>query len=151
MAEEFNRQTVIDDEHLKLLSIGYMISAATTALFSLFSGLYVIFGVGMVVALSRHSPIAENTAGPPTALVGWIIAAVGIAIFLFTLAMAALKFRVAVCIKQRKSRTFCMVMAGIGCVAVPYGTILGVFTFMVFSRPSVMRQFQTGIAPVSNP
>jgi hypothetical protein len=142
MAEEFDRQRAVDDEHLKLLSIGYMISAAMTAVLSLFSLIYVVFGVGIVVALSKHSFGEGGASGPPPAVIGWVITGVGLGIFVFALVVAALKFRVAMCIKQRKSRTFCMVIAAICCLGVPYGTLLGVFTFIVFGRPSVMRQFE---------
>jgi hypothetical protein len=40
--------------------------------------------------------------------------------------MAAAKFRVSWCIRHRRSRTFCMVIASIGCLEIPYGTLLGV-------------------------
>ncbi len=63
--------------------------------------------------------------------------------------MAALKFYTAVCLKQRKSRTFCLVVAAISCLEVPYGTILGVFTFLVLERPSVARLF--GANPLPRP
>jgi hypothetical protein len=42
--ESGNRQSIIDEEHLKLLSLGYMISAATSAFFSLFGLMYVAMG-----------------------------------------------------------------------------------------------------------
>jgi hypothetical protein len=151
MAAEFDRQSVIDDEHLKLLSLGYMVSAAGTLITSIFSLLYVVAGMIVVGVLSRHPEVTTNMGAQAPALIGWIIEGVGIGLFFVTLALAAAKFRAAICIKRRKSRTFCMVMAGISCIAIPYGTILGVLTFMVFSRPSVMRQFQSGVAPVSIP
>ena len=151
MAEEFDRQAVIDDEHLKLLSLGYMVSAAGTLITSIFSLLYVVAGMIVVGVLSRHPEVTTGVGVQTPAFIGWIIEGVGIGLFFVTLALAAAKFRAAICIKRRKSRTFCMVMAGISCIAIPYGTILGVLTFMVFSRPSVMRQFQSGVAPVSIP
>ena len=151
MAAEFDRQSVIDDEHLKLLSLGYMVSAAGTLITSIFSLLYVVAGMVVVGILSRRPEVTTNIGAQAPAFIGWIIEGIGIGLFFVTLALAAAKFRAAICIKRRKSRTFCMVMAGISCIAIPYGTILGVLTFMVFSRPSVMRQFQSGVAPVSIP
>ena len=151
MAAEFDRQSVIDDEHLKLLSLGYMVSAAGTLITSIFSLLYVVAGMVVVGILSRRPEVTTNIGAQAPAFIGWIIEGLGIGLFFVTLALAAAKFRAAICIKRRKSRTFCMVMAGISCIAIPYGTILGVLTFMVFSRPSVMRQFQSSVAPVSIP
>ena len=147
MSEELNRQTLIDDEHLRLLSLGYMISAAMTAVGTLFALLYVFAGFVVAAVLSRHPGMAGDTGQPPPAFIGWIISGIGFGIFVFTLTLAAAKFRAGICIKRRKSRTFCMVMAGISCIGIPYGTILGVFTFIVFGRPSVMRQFQAGVPP----
>lgn len=37
--------------------------------------------------------------------------------------------------------TFCMVVAGLACLCVPPGTVLGVFTIMVLIRPSVKELF----------
>jgi hypothetical protein len=147
MSEEFDRQAVIDDEHLRLLSLGYMISAAMTAIGTLFSLLYIFAGFVVAGVLSRRPDLAGNAGQPPPAFIGWIISGIGLGIFVVTLALAAAKYWAGICIKRRKSRTFCMVMAGISCIGIPYGTILGVFTFIVFGRPSVMRQFQVGVPP----
>jgi hypothetical protein len=57
---------------------------------------------------------------------------------------AAAKFRAAYCIKNRRSRTFCMVVAGFSCLEIPYGTALGVLSFVVFGRDSVVQLFKTG-------
>jgi hypothetical protein len=61
--------------------------------------------------------------------------------FVGLIAMAAAKFRVAWCIKHRKSRTFCIVIAAVGCLEIPYGTLLGVFSFFVLGRDSVAHLF----------
>ena len=42
-----------------------------------------------------------------------------------------------------------MIVAGITCLSVPIGTVLGVFTLMVLSRPSVKQMFaQNQLEPV---
>ena len=38
-----------------------------------------------------------------------------------------------------------MVIAGISCLFVPYGTILGVFTFIVLQRSSVEKLFEQSL------
>jgi hypothetical protein len=55
--------------------------------------------------------------------------------------LAAAKFRAAWCIKHRKSRVFCMVVAGVSCLEFPYGTALGVFSFIVLGSGSVVQLF----------
>jgi len=40
-------------------------------------------------------------------------------------------------IRKRKHRIFSMVIAGLNCLQIPFGTALGVFTLVVLARPSV--------------
>jgi hypothetical protein len=72
---------------------------------------------------------------------GWIFGGIGLALFLVMSAIAVVKFLVARNIKRRKSRTFCLVVAGLSCLEFPYGTFLGVVTFIVLGRDSVVRRF----------
>jgi len=144
------RQSIIDEEHLKMLSLGYLVSAGVCAFFSLLGLFYVFMGIMMSEAFSHLPETAAETAHePPPAFVGWIFAGFGLAIFLIAIAMAAAKFRAAWCIKHRKWRTFCMVIAALGCLEFPYGTVLGVFTFIVLGRNSVAPLFSS--APSADP
>ena len=42
-------------------------------------------------------------------------------------------------LRQRKYRTFSIVIGGLNCLQIPFGTILGVFTIIVLSRDSVRK------------
>ena len=42
---------------------------------------------------------------------------------------------------RRERYTFCLVVAGVECMFMPFGTVLGVFTIIVLSRPSVKDLF----------
>jgi len=42
MSDETLRQSIVDEEHLKLLSLGYIVSGGLAALFSLFGLLYLV-------------------------------------------------------------------------------------------------------------
>jgi hypothetical protein len=150
MSDDSFRQAVVDGEHLKLLSLGYMVSAATTAFFSIFGLFYMVMGIFMSAAISHEKGISGNPNQAPPAFMGWFLGAMGFAIFLFTAALAAAKLRTAFCIKRRSSRTFCMVVAGISCLGIPYGTILGVFSFIVLGRDSVAPAFDSRIPPASS-
>jgi hypothetical protein len=46
---------------------------------------------------------------------------------------------------QRKHYMFCVVMAAIECIFLPFGTVLGVFTIIVLMRESVKQLF--GVNP----
>ena len=64
MPEEIDRQSIIDEEHLKLLSLSYMISAGVTLLFSIFGVVYIILGIAISISLA-HAPAAAGKAGQP--------------------------------------------------------------------------------------
>lgn len=142
MTNEVDRQTILDDEHLKLLALGYMISAAVSAFFSLIGLMYLGMGVFVGQMISHMPTTAANANQPPPAFFEWLFGGIGLIIFLLMLGIAALKLRAAFLLKQRKGRTFCMVVAAICCLGVPYGTLLGVFTFIVLGRRSVEHMFR---------
>ena len=61
--------------------------------------------------------------------------------------LAVLLFIAGRCLARRKRHLFCLVIAGISCLFMPFGTVLGVFTIVVLSRPSVKALFETGRPP----
>jgi len=56
--------------------------------------------------------------------------------------LAVLLFIAGRCLARRKHHMFCLVIAGISCLFMPFGTVLGVFTIVVLIRPSVKALFQ---------
>jgi len=140
------RQAIVDQEHVNLLSIAYLVSACMNAVFSLFGLLYASMGVFITAAIARGPAAAGQ--GPPPEFVGWIFGLIGFCLFAFMVTLAALKFLAYRRLKQRRSRVFCMVVAGLSCLGVPYGTVLGVFTFVVLTRPSVVRMFEVSPPPI---
>ena len=140
MPEEIDRQSIIDGEHLRLLSLGYMISAGVAAFIACFGFLYLLIGIAMSIAFS-HAPVSAKTGELPPAFIGWIFACFGLLFVLLGGGVAFARFWAARCVKQRKSRTYCMVIAGLGCLEFPYGTALGILSFIVLGRASVVKQF----------
>jgi len=135
----------IDDEHLKLLSIFYYILGALGALWALVPLIYVL--VGLVLVVLPFSIPAEKDA-VPLAFFGVFFMLMGLFAFVISAVIAALKLYTGHCLSRRKNRTFCFVVAAVCCLGFPLGTILGVFTFIVLSRPSVAEQFNAVTAEV---
>ena len=133
------RQTIVDEEHLRMLTLGYYVSAGMCLLFSLFGGLYMVLGLMFTFAFRNLPAQPPNSAPPPE--VGWFFFAIGAFLFGAMVTLAILKFLTARRLKARASRTFCLVLAGISCLEVPYGTTLGVLTFVVLTRDSVKALF----------
>jgi hypothetical protein len=151
MPEQDLRQAILDEEHLRLLSIGYWVAGGMAAFFSLFGLFYIVVGGVVAVSIAKVPAASVQPNQQPAAFMGWIFLAVGLAIFLAAAALAAMRFWTAVSLKRRKSRAFCLVVAGLNCLEFPYGTALGVFTFMVLGRPSVMQLFGVRLAAPSTP
>ena len=123
-----------DEEHLRMLSILYYIWGGLTACFSCLGVVYVIMGGIFMVAASQQ----QNA---PPAWFGAIFSIFGVLMVLLIGAMAGLTLWTGRNLQQRKRYTLCLIVAGVSCPSVPLGTALGVFTFVVLSRPSVKQLF----------
>jgi hypothetical protein len=132
-----------DVEHLRLLAIFHYVDAGLTALFASFALLYVVMGVFMVVqpeAWGGHGEV------PPPA-VGFFLAIMGAGLTLAGWGFAVCLFFVGRMLNRRRHYVYCLVVAGINCIFVPIGTVLGVFTIVVLMRPSVKALFAAAGAP----
>jgi hypothetical protein len=127
-------QDIIDNEHLRLLRIGYFVSAAQTAIFIPVGLLY----AGMGVMFSQ----LPTGASPPPSFVSWLFGLIGAGFAGVAAVAATLKLLTAIRLKERRSRVMCLIAAGLSCMEIPYGTMLGIWTFIVLGRASVRRQFE---------
>jgi hypothetical protein len=135
--DEDARQQILDEDNLQLLRIGYFISAGLTLFGAVIIMGYTFF-ISIVFAQIAKTP---DMAGFPP-MFGKLIGAFGLVFGLFVIGIAVLKFVTAQQLKKRRSRIFCLVIAGITCLSIPYGTFLGVCTFIVLLRPTVKRTFE---------
>lgn len=137
-------QTIIDNEHLKLLRFGYLISGAWNVLFVFFPLLYVAMGVFLITASSQNA--MDET---PPREVGLMLVVIGCTISAVMAVISTLKLLTARAIGRRTSRMLCLVTAAITSFALPYNTALGVATMLVLSRPSIRQQFDPQSIPPS--
>src|SRR5882672_4368375 len=89
MSEDQIRQTIVDQEHLNLLSIAYLVSAALSACFSLLGLVYAFMGAFFAAAIARM-PATPGQA-PPPAFMGWLFGLIGLGMFVFVLTIGGLK------------------------------------------------------------
>lgn len=141
------KQTLLDDEHLRLLRIGYFVAAGADAFFALFPLIYVVIGIVVAVSL----PGSRRPGEPSPAVFGLLFAFIGLAISIFIGSQAVLKFLTARALERRHRRTLCMITAGLSCFQLPWGALLGIFTFMLLSRPSVKELFNPTADHMSTP
>ena len=124
-----------DAEHLKILSICWYIGSGLALLGSACPGLYAVIGLFMAISPDSFKPDA-----PPPEF-GWIMFAFATMAVLAIWAGAILGFFTARSLPRRRRLMLCYVAAGLACLQIPFGTALGVFTFVVLSRPSVKASF----------
>jgi len=134
-----------DEEHLRQLILAHYAMAGYIAFFALFGLVYV--GLGAMMASSAF-PQQANSQGDPRSI-GWFFAVLGAVFVVAGLLMAFLTFMVGRNLKYRRHRTFCLVVAGLGCLHIPWGTALGICTFMVLDRSSVKSLFEPPQLPPS--
>jgi hypothetical protein len=139
------RQRILDEEHLKLLRIGYIVAGVVNCLFSVFPLIYVAMGI-YIASMGRT--IQRRSDAPDPAFMGLIFIIIGLAASFIAVGAGVLKLVAASAIKKRRSRPLVLVAAAVSCLSLPYGTVLGIFTFMVLSRQSVARLFDSS-APSS--
>jgi hypothetical protein len=128
-----------DEEHLKLLSIFHYVVAGIGALCACFPVFHLAFGIVMIVA---PQTFASKGDAPP-AFIGWLITTFAAAFIIVGWIVAVCIFLAGRFLAQRRHYQYCLVMAGIECIFMPFGTVLGVFTIMVLMRPPVKELFKT--------
>jgi hypothetical protein len=126
-----------DLEYLRLLAIFHYVVGGLAALFSCFPIIYIAVGILMVYAPGTMD--TEGDAMP--ALFGWIFVVVGGGLMLVGWAFAVFTIITGRYLACQIHYLFCMVMAAIECIFMPFGTVLGVFTIIVLARPSVKKIF----------
>ena len=132
-------QEIIDNEHLRVLSIVHYVLGGLHAALSCI--LIFHFILGLVIAIAPH--LFGNGPGqaPPT-FVGLFISAFAGCFMLLGWLFGGLTIYSGLCIQRRQHRTFSLVMAVVNCLSIPFGTALGIFTILVLSRESVRRLYE---------
>lgn len=116
-----------DEKNVRLLALFHYAAAALTALLSSFFIAHIVMGVMMVRGPSDSS--------------GYVLIGMGSAVVLLGWTMAALIAYAGRSIAARKRHTFCLVVAGLSCLFMPFGTALGIFTIVLLTKAPVRTMF----------
>ena len=125
-----------DSDHLNLLSIFYFVAGGLALL-----GIgFLLFHYRVMHAILSNPELWKGHKNPPPfspsdfwRIFIWFYPIMG----LVFVVESVLNLLCGLFLRQRKHRTFSMVVAGINCIQVPLGTVLGVFTLIVLMRDSV--------------
>lgn len=126
-----------DMGHLRLLSIFHYIVGGLTGLFSFFPIIHLVIGLMLIFSPEKMSGNGEA----PPAFFGWFFVIFASLFMLAGWALAVCMIIAGRNLVRRRRRIFCLVVAGIECAFMPFGTVLGVFTVIVLMRESVKELF----------
>ena len=135
-----------DEQQLNLLGTFHYVVAGLCALFACFPIIHLVLGIVMIVS---PESLNNGKGQPPPEFVGWMFVAIGACAITLGWTMAAFIAVAGARLKRRKSYTFCLVMAALECMFMPFGTVLGVFTIIMLSKDPVKALF--GIQPPAPP
>jgi hypothetical protein len=126
-----------DEDQLRLLSIFHYVVGGLAGLFALFPIFHLIFGLFFILAPGTF----EGKGEPPPAFIGWMFVIFAAVFITIGWVFAAFVLTAGRFLARRRHYMFCLVMAGIECIFMPFGTVLGVFTIIVLTRESVKELF----------
>lgn len=157
-ASEVEEQ-IIARERLHLLAIGFYVKGAVGALFVSFFLIHFFFLLGIsfipqsswepksVAAVQSvsvspspsPSPRPVNQ-GPPVIMFRIFAGVIGL-IVLLGWTFGALTAYAGRCVQKRTHRLFIYIIAALNCPLIPWGTLLGVATFILLQSPGGQREF----------
>ncbi len=128
-----------DLEQLKLLAIFHYVAAGMAALVACIPIMHFFMGLALATG-------ALGDSDPGTRPVGFGIMAFAAFFIVAGWTFAALVAFAGRSLQTHRRYTYCLVMAGIECIFMPVGTVLGVFTIIVLVRDSVKALFGMPVA-----
>ena len=140
-------QRKADEEHLKLLAVFHFVLAS----FAVLGILFLILHYTVMSTVMSNPDMWKNQKMPPNfdpkqvfGMLKWF--------YLFMASMFVLGGMANIvsgfCIRARRGRIFSLIIAGVNCFMVPFGTALGIFTFVVLLRDSVREVYQASTSNV---
>lgn len=135
-----------DIKHVELLSMFHYIVGGITALFACIPLVHIFLGLAMI-----SGKLFENGKGGPPPFLGWIFVIMGSIFIVLGWCMAIMILIAGRQLKRRKHRVFCMAAAGIECIMMPFGTVLGVFTLIALNKDSIRALFDVQVPPLPPP
>ena len=120
-----------DEQYLKMLSVFHYVVGGLAACFACIPIIHLSIGIAMLVGAIDDAP----------EFVGVFLVLIAMFAILVGWTLAVCIIIAGRCLAKRKRYMFCLVIAAISCIFMPFGTVLGVFTIIVLMRPSVKELF----------
>ncbi|HNT74737.1 MAG TPA: hypothetical protein PKH77_06945 [Anaerolineae bacterium] len=126
-------------QYLKILSVAYYVVGALAGLFACFPIIHLVAGLGMLLA-GTTGEFGEE--GLPFLLGGGMFTLIAGTIIVLGWAYAIGLIVTGYFLGRHTHHLFCLVMGGIACLFMPFGTVLGVLTLVLLLSPDVKALFE---------
>ncbi len=131
-----------DLEHLQLLGIFHYIVGGMMMLFSCFFIIHLVMGLVLAFNPQGFGPHRHDLREMQMEMFfGLLMAGFAASAILAGWTLGGLMIYSGTCLRKHRRRMFSQIMAGIVCMFMPFGTVLGVFTIVVLQRDSVRRLY----------
>jgi hypothetical protein len=128
-----------DAEHLKLLSIFHFVVGGMCLLALAFLLLHYLMFHFVVMNPAMWQGKKEAPPREFFEMFVWFYVFMG----LMLVTGAVLNILSGLFLRRQTHRVFSLVVAGLDCIQIPFGTVLGVFTIVVLARDSVCRWYES--------
>ena len=132
-------QRKVDADHLRLLAIFHFVGAG----FAVIGMLFLLVHYSFMRLFFDNPKMWEGQKGGPMpaeffAIFKWFYVAFAV----WLVISLVLNLLSGLCLRAKKCRTFSLIVAGVNCIHIPVGTVLGVFTIIVLIRDSVRELYE---------
>jgi hypothetical protein len=141
------RDARVDGDHLTLLAVFHFVLAAL-GLFGVAVMLFESFFMGTIASNPDFFKSSPGRPSPPLEFFDFFSMFQWFFLFLavWMVSRIFLNLFSGFCLMRRRGRMFSLVVAGLDCLQIPFGTALGVCTLIVLMRPSVQELYQNNSA-----
>lgn len=130
-----------ESRHLDMLGIADYVVGGVALVAGLCPFLHV--GMGMTMVFSPQS-LGPNH---PPEIMGWMFVVTGLVVIAAFWTLGVLLLLKGRFMRGRRRYLYCLVVSGAACAFTPLGTVLGVISIIVLTRPEAKRLFDTPAAP----
>ena len=125
-----------DSELYTIVSIFHFVVGGFQILLSSIGVIYMAVGY-----LITTGAIDSAKSEPPPEVMGWIFSGVGLVFTVILLTLGILVIKTGLNLMKKRHRTFCIVIDAILCLAMPFGTIVGIFGLVLLMKPETEELF----------
>ncbi|MFB6355444.1 MAG: hypothetical protein ABEJ65_02890 [bacterium] len=124
-------------DYLYYLSRFHYVVSGLCVLFSLFPSIHLIMGL-----MIMFGGFESGEGGPPPFIFGLFFAGFALIFMTVGFSLAIALYKAGGYLNEYRHHKFCLVVAGVSCVFMPFGTVLGVLTLITLLKDETKQLFE---------